>query len=81
MYVNDNNVTYFDAFGVENVPKDIKRIIRNINIITNIYIIQAYESIMYGYCCIGFIDFILKSKRLLDYASLFSPKIMKRMIK
>ena len=41
LYVNDNNVTYFDALGVENIPKDIKRIIGNINIITNIHIIQA----------------------------------------
>ena len=27
---------------------------------------------MYGYCCIGFIDFMLKSKSSLDYTSLFS---------
>ena len=24
LYVNDNNVTYFDSFGVENIPKEIK---------------------------------------------------------
>ena len=28
---------------------------------------------MYGYCCIGFIDFMIKSKSLLDYTNLFSP--------
>ena len=28
---------------------------------------------MCGYYCIGFIDFMLKSKSLLDYANLFSP--------
>ena len=27
---------------------------------------------MCGYLCIGFIDFMLKSKSLLDYANLFS---------
>ena len=27
---------------------------------------------MYGYFCIGFIDFILKSKRLIEYTNLFS---------
>ena len=43
------------------------------NIITDIYRIQAYNSIMYGYFCIGFIDFWLKGKRLLDYRNLFSP--------
>ena len=28
---------------------------------------------MCGYFCIGFIDFMLKGKILLDYADLFSP--------
>ena len=45
----------------------------NKNIITNIYRIQAYDSIMWVYFCIGFIDFILKSKRLLDNTNLFFP--------
>ena len=39
-----------------------KKIIGNKNILTNIYRIQAYDSIMYGYFCIGFIDFMLKVK-------------------
>ena len=34
---------------------------------------RAYNSIMCGYFCIGFIDFMLKGKSLLDYANLFSP--------
>ena len=44
----------------------------NKNIITNIYRIQAYDSIMCGYFCIGFVDFMLKGKSLLDYTNLFS---------
>ena len=39
--VNDNNVTYFDGFGVGHIPKEIKKFIVNKNIITNIYRIQA----------------------------------------
>ena len=46
--VNDNNVTYFDSFGVEYIPKEIKKFIGNKNIITNIYRIQAYDLIMCG---------------------------------
>ena len=71
--MNDNNVTYFDSFGVEHIPEEIKNFIRNKNIIANIYRIQAYDSIMCGYFCIGFIDFTLKCKSLLDYSNLFSP--------
>ena len=42
-------------------------------IITNIYRIQAYDSIMCGYFCIGFINFMFNGKRLTDYTNLFSP--------
>ena len=44
-----------------------------LNIFPKIYRIHAYGSIMCGYFCIGFIDFMLKGKSLLDYANLFSP--------
>ena len=64
---------YFDSFGVEHVPKEIKKFIGNKNIITNIYRIQACNSIMCGYFCIGFIDFMLKPKSLLGHTNLFSP--------
>ena len=50
-----------------------KKIISNRNIITNIYRIQAFDSIMCGYFCIGFIDLMLQGKGLLDYSNLFSP--------
>ena len=73
LYVNDNNVTYFDSFGVEHISKEIKKFIGNKRIITNIYRIQAYDSILREYFCIGFIDFILKGKSLLDYTYSFSP--------
>ena len=41
-YVNGDNVTYFYSFGVENVPKEIKKLIGNENVARNIYRIQAY---------------------------------------
>ena len=78
-YVNDNTVTYFDSFGVEHIPKEIKKFIGKKNIVTTVYVIQACHSIMCGYFCIGFIDFILKCHSLLHYTNLFS--LMKRMIK
>ena len=71
--VNNNNVTYFDSFGVANIPKEFRKFIGNKNVITNIYRIQAYDSSMCGYFCIGFINFILKGKSLLYNTNLFSP--------
>ena len=72
--MNGNNITYFESFGFEYIPKEIKKFTGNKNIITNIYRIQAYDAKMWGYFCIGFIDFMLKGKSLLkDYTILFSP--------
>ena len=53
--------------------KKFQKLLENKNIITNIYRIQAYDSIMCGYFCTGFIDFMLKGKILLDYTNSFSP--------
>ena len=60
------------------IPKEIKKFIGSKNIITNIYRIQAYDTIMCGYFCIGFIDFMLKGKSLLEYINLFSPNEYER---
>ena len=73
LYVNDNNIMYFDSFGTERIPKDILKLIENKNTITNIYRIQAQDSIMCKYFCIGFYGFTLKDKRLLEYTNLISP--------
>ena len=78
LYVKNNNITYFDSFGVEHIPKEIKAFIKNRNIKTNIFRIQAYDSIMCGYFCIAFIDFMFKGKGLTDYTNLFSPNDFKR---
>ena len=69
----NNNITYFHSFGVEHIPKEIKTFIGNKNITTNIFRIQAYDSIMCGYFCIGFINFMHAGKTLTEYTNLFSP--------
>ena len=60
------------ALELEHVPKIIKEFInrplssasQNKNIKANIFRIQAYDSVMCGYFCIWFIDFIFKGKTL-----------------
>ena len=78
LYVQNNDVTYFDSFGVEYIPQEIKAFIGNKNIRRNIFRIQAYDSIMCGYFCIGFIDFMLAGKTLTDFKNLFSPNNFKK---
>ena len=78
LYALNNNVTYFDSFGVEHIPKEIKKFIGNKNIRTNIFRIQAYNSVMCGYFCIGFIDFMLKDKSITDFTNLFASNDLKK---
>ena len=78
LYVQNNDVTYFDSFGVEHISKEIKTFITNKNIKTNIFRIQAYDSIMCRYFCIGFIDFMLAGKTLTEFTNLFSPNNFKK---
>ena len=65
--------TYFDSFDIEQGPKEIEKFIGHKNIKTSIFIIQWNKSIICGYVCIGFIDFIFADKNLIDSTSLFLP--------
>ena len=73
---------HFDSFGVEYIPEKIKDFIEkfpgNKSINANIFRIQEYNSIMSGYFCIAFIDFMLAVKKLTDYSNLFSPYDFKK---
>ena len=71
LYIKDNEIIYFDSFGLEHVSKEIKKFIEHNNIKTNIFKIQIDNSIMCRYFCIGFIDFMLAGKSLIDFTSLF----------
>ena len=77
LFVKLKYTVYFDSFGVEHIPKEINKFIRN-DIKNNIFRIQAYDSIMCGYFCIEFINYMLKGKTLLDYTNLFSPNDFKK---
>ena len=73
-----NEVIYFDSFGIEHIPKELKKFIGHKNIKTNIFRTQAENSLISGYFCIGFIDFMLAGKSLIDFTGLFSPYAFKK---
>ena len=73
LYVNNKTATYFDSFEVEHVPRETIKCIDNKNIITNIFRIQAYDSIMCGYFCTGFINVVFNGNSLTDFNNIFSP--------
>ena len=86
LFVKTKYTIYFDSFSVEHIPKETNKFIRDDTtklsslerIKSNIFRIQAYDSIMCGYFCIEFINYMLKGKTLLDYTNLFSPNDFKK---
>ena len=88
LFAKSNEVIYFDSFGVEHIPEEINKFIgneqsssakaRNKKIKASIFRIQAYDSIMWGYFRIEFINYMLEGKTLLDYTNLFSPNYFKK---
>ena len=78
-YLQINNITYFDSFGVEHISEEIKKFINgSLSITINIFRIQPYDAIMCGYFCTGFINFMLAGKASTDFTNLFSPNNFKR---
>ena len=62
LFWNRNEIVYFHSFDVEHVPEEIKEFVANKNIIANIFRVHVNNSVMLGYFCIGFIDFMLADK-------------------
>ena len=71
LYINGDNITY--SFGIEHIPKEIKKLINNKNIKTKIYGIQENDSIMCGYFCIELINIMRKVRNLSDNTNLYYP--------
>ena len=71
LFCNKNEIVYFDSFGVEHVPEKIKEFVGNENIKANIFRVQAKNSVICGYFCIGFIDFMLAGKKFTDFTNMF----------
>ena len=78
LFVKSKYVVYFDSFGIEHIPKEIEHAIGNKEIKANIFRIQAYDSIMCGYFCIEFINYMFDGKNLIEFTSLFSPYDFKK---
>ena len=78
VFFNKNEIVYFDSFGVEHVPEEIKKFIGNINKKAYNFWVHTNDSVMYRYFCMGFIEFMLAGKKLTDYISLLSPHDLKK---
>ena len=71
LFCKTHEIVYFDSCGVEHNPEEVNEFVRNKNIKANIFRVQANNSIMCRYFCIGFTDFMLAGKKLTDFTSFF----------
>ena len=78
LFIDRNTDVYFDSFGFEYIPLKVLNKIRDKSVTHNIFRIQDNESIMCGFYCIAFIEYMLAGKTLLDYTNLFSPNDYKK---
>ena len=67
LFCNRSEIVCFNSFGVEHVPEQIKTFVGNKNIIANIFRVQANNSAMHGYFCIGLIYCMVAGKKLTDF--------------
>ena len=65
-------------FSIFQKKRKKEKSISNKNITPNIFRMQVYDSVMYGYYfCTGFIDFMFKGNIVADFTNLFSPSNFK----
>ena len=78
MFIDENTDIYFDSSGIEYILQEVLNKVKGKSVAQNIFGIQDNESIMCGFYCIAFIDYMLAGKTMLDYTNLFSPNNYKK---
>ena len=74
----NNEVTYFDSFGVEHISEEILEFIGNKHIKTNTFRVQEYNPILCDCFCILLINFMFAGKSLIDYTTCLALMILKK---
>ena len=72
LFANKNTAVYSDSFGIEYIPQEVLKRIKDKSITRNIFRIQDNDSIMCGFYCAAFVEYMLAEKSLLDYTTFFS---------
>ena len=81
LIIDINFVLYLDCFGIEYIPQEVLNEIKDKSLTHSIFRIQNNKSIMYGFYCIVFMEYMLVGKALLDYINSFFPNGDKKMTK
>ena len=66
------------SVGIEYITQKVLNKTKDKSITHDLFRKQDNESIIHGFFCITFIEYILAGKTLLDYTNLFSPNYYKK---
>ena len=72
LFIDRHASVYFDSFGIEYISQELLSKIRDKPITHNIFRMQDYDSIMCGFYCIAFIEYVCKKNSVRLYQLLFS---------
>ena len=73
LFIDRNTTGYFDSFEIEYIVQNVLSKVKDKSVIKTLFRIQDNDSILGGFYCIAFTEYILVGKNLLDYTNLFSP--------
>ena len=73
IHVHGPKATYFDSFGIEHIPDEVLKFLKGKDLEANIFRVQSKKSVLCGYFCIKFLEYMFHGKTLTDFTRLFSP--------
>ena len=79
LFCRKSEIAYFDSFGVEHVPEEIKEFIGNKNIKANVFRVQASNSMIVDIFALDSLILCLQVKNSLILAVWFLLMILKKM--
>ena len=78
LFTDRNTAVYFDSFGIEYIPKELLNKEKDKSTAQNIFKAQDKDSIMCGFYCIAFIEYMLAWKILLHYTTFVFTEWLKK---
>ena len=74
LFFDRSTVVYFDSSGIGYILEEVSNKVKDKSITHKMFRMEDDDSIMYGFYCITFIEYIFTEKHLLDNTNLFSLK-------
>ena len=75
LFIDRNIAVYFNSFGIQYIPQEVLKKIKDKSITYNIFKVQNDNSVIHGFYCIAFIEYMMTGKTFSDYTNLVFPNV------